>query len=112
MECGLNFSSLLIPMCGDPGKARGRMAWSEEIKGPHRAFPCRGRRKVIGLLLVSQERGPLHPGVGRRHERRRGGIGFPNQDTAPIIRIAVHDCISRSEWQGWDLQAALSESKG
>lgn len=48
------------------------MAWG--VKGPHRALPCSGRRKVAGSLLVSQERGPPSPWDGM--ETRRKGLGW------------------------------------
>lgn len=52
MGCGLDFGPLLVSMCGDPGRVRGReKAQDGETRGPHRACSRNGRRKVMGSFV-------------------------------------------------------------
>lgn len=80
--CGLDFRLLLTLLRGDPGRATGRedgMAWRVGVKGPHRALPCSGRRKVAGSLLVSQERGGPFT-LGWDGDKKEGvEMGLPHQ---------------------------------
>lgn len=63
MECGLDFGPLLISLCGDLGRARGREdgpAWGDQ-RSPQ-GSPLQGEKKGWGPSVGPPERGPLHPG--------------------------------------------------